>query len=318
MPMNTHRISAPRGAIADSASSLFSHADYPLANSLKYPGDEGLFGPASVTWRVVGDAAAFIGGIRSLLIQATHPEVAAGVADHSIYETDPLGRLSRTSAYVTATTYGAAREVDDALQRVRRAHIPVEGTSHRGRSYSAENGAFGAWVHNTLADSFLVAYETYGPEGLAPADGNRYVAEQAVLGRRVGATDLPSTRTDLSDWIANHPALGPSPGMEQAMAFLRNPPLPRAVIGPYKVLFQAAAATVPTRIAEILGVKRYRAALGAGSAITGALRWSLGASPSWWLALERTNQPLPPNVTFRRPPPVDNINERFTASTGRK
>ncbi|MCL1594389.1 MAG: DUF2236 domain-containing protein [Actinomycetia bacterium] len=316
--MDTHRINAPRGAIADSASSLFSHADYPLAKSLKYRGDEGLYGPASVTWRVVGDAAAFVGGIRSLLIQATHPEVAAGVADHSLYEKDPLGRLSRTSAYVTATTYGATIEVDDALQQVRRAHIPVEGTSHRGRSYSADNGAFGAWVHNTLADSFLVAYEAYGPHQLASGEADRYVAEQAVLGRRVGATDLPETRADLSSWIANHPALGPSPGMEKAMAFLRDPPLPRAVIGPYKVLFQAAAATVPTRIAEILGVKRYRAALGAGSAITGALRWSLGASPSWWLALERTDQPLPANVIFRRPPPVEGINERFTESTGAK
>ena len=313
--MNMHQISAPRGAIADSASSLFSHADYPLANSLEYPGDEGLFGADSVTWKVVGDAAAFIGGIRSLLIQATHPEVAAGVADHSIYETDPLGRLSRTSAYVTATTYGANVEVDEALQRVRKAHIPVEGTSHRGRSYSADNGAFGAWVHNTLADSFLVAYEAYGPQHLASGEGDKYVAEQAVLGRRVGATDLPETRADLSSWIANHPALGPSPGMEQAMTFLRNPPLPRAVIGPYRVLFQAAAATVPTRVAEILGVKRYRAALGAGSAITGALRWSLGASPSWWLALERTDQALPDNVTFRRPPPVRDIGQRFTDST---
>ena len=70
-------------------------------------GDPGLFGPDSVTWRVIGDVATFIGGIRALLVQAAHQEVAAGVADHSRYQDDPLGRLSRTSAYVTATAFGA-------------------------------------------------------------------------------------------------------------------------------------------------------------------------------------------------------------------
>ena len=39
-----------------------------------------------------------------------HPEVVAGVADHSRYREDPLGRLSRTSAYVTAASFGAMPE----------------------------------------------------------------------------------------------------------------------------------------------------------------------------------------------------------------
>jgi len=303
-----------RDSIAESASSLFSHADYPLRRSLDYPGDEGVFGARSVTWQVVGDASAFIGGIRSLLIQAAHPEVAAGVLDHSIYETDPLGRLSRTSAYVTATTYGADAEVQEALARVRLAHVPVEGMSHRGREYSANNDAFAAWVHNTLADSFLAAYEAFGPNPLTDGDADRYVAEQARLGDLVHASDLPTTRADLSRWISLHPDLGPSPGMTQALSFLRNPPLPRTVIAAYKVLFYAAAATVPTRIAEMLGLTRYRASLSGGRAMTSALRWALGASPSWWLALERTGHPLPIDVQFRRPPPIPGIESRFFES----
>lgn len=303
-----------RDAIAESASSLFSHAEYPLARSLDYPGDEGIFGPQSITWQVVGDAAAFIGGIRSLLIQAAHPEVAAGVFDHSIYETDPLGRLSRTSAYVTATTYGANPEVREALARVRSAHVPVEGTSHRGRNYSANTGIYAAWVHNTLSDSFLAAYEAFGPTQLTQAESDRYVAEQARLGELVHASDLPLKRTELSRWISHHPDLGPSPGMNQTVAFLENPPLPRTVIAAYKVLFQAAAATVPTRIAEIVGVKRYRVALNAGVLLTAALRWSLGASPSWWLALQRTGHPVPSAVHFRRPPPIEGIEPLFTTA----
>ncbi|GMQ97852.1 MAG: hypothetical protein BMS9Abin17_0355 [Acidimicrobiia bacterium] len=309
------RSSGLRDGIAESASSLFSHADYPLSRSLDYR-DDGVFGPRSITWRVIGDASAFIGGIRSLLIQAAHPEVAAGVLDHSIYETDPLGRLSRTSAYVTATTYGADAEVQEALARVRLAHIPVEGTSHRGREYSAGNSAYAAWVHNTLADSFLAAYEAFGPHPLTSSDADAYVAEQARLGDLVHASDLPATRADLSRWISLHPDLGPSPGMSQALAFLKDPPLPRTVIAAYKVLFYAAVATVPTRIAGMLGLTRYRVSLSSGRAMTSALRWALGASPSWWLALERTGQPLPSDVRFRRPPPIPGIDSRFFESVG--
>ena len=76
-------IDAFRDRIARTASGLFKHASYPLANTLDYPGDSGICGPDSVSWRVIGDPAAFFGGVRALLVQASHPEVAAGVADHS-------------------------------------------------------------------------------------------------------------------------------------------------------------------------------------------------------------------------------------------
>ena len=296
----------PRISIADKASSLFAHADYPLAHTMDYPDDPGLFGPRSVTWRIVGDVSTFIGGIRALLIQAAHPEVVAGVADHSVFEADPLGRLSRTSAYVTATTYGAMPEVRQALQRVRMAHVGVEGMSHRARPYTANGATYAAWVHNVLADSFVAGYEFYGALPLSDEDADLYVSEQARLGALVKATQLPQTRAELSSWITDHPDVGPSPGMEQTVAFLRNPPLPRTVVPVYNLLFHAAAATVPTRIATILGVKRYAWARPTGEALTRALRWSLGASPSWWLALQRTDAPIPADVTFLRPPPIEN------------
>jgi uncharacterized protein (DUF2236 family) len=294
----------PRARIADRASSLFAHADYPLAHSMDYPGDPGLFGPDSVTWRVVGDVSTFVGGIRALLIQAAHPEVVAGVVDHSVYESDPLGRLSRTSAYVTATTYGAMPEVHEALQRVRRAHVGVEGTSHRARPYTASGATYAAWVHNVLADSFLAGYEAYGAHALNDGDADRYVTEQARLGHLVKATGLPLTRASLSTWISTHPDVAPSPGMHQTVAFMRNPPLPRTVMPAYELLFHAAAATVPSRIAAILGLKRYVWARPTGDALTKALRWSLGASPSWWLALQRTGAREASGVTFLRPPPT--------------
>ena len=53
--------------------SLFAHADDPMAHTMDYPGDPGLFGPDSISWEVMGDASGFIAGIRALLIQARTP-----------------------------------------------------------------------------------------------------------------------------------------------------------------------------------------------------------------------------------------------------
>ena len=136
--------------VVRAVSSLFAHGPTPLENTLDYRGDPGLLGPDSVSWRVLGDAAVFIGGIRALVVQSAHPEVAAGVDDHSAYRQDPLGRLSRTSVYVTETTYGAMPEVDAAVAVVRHAHQPVRGTSERDRAYNAAKPEMAAWVHNVL------------------------------------------------------------------------------------------------------------------------------------------------------------------------
>jgi uncharacterized protein (DUF2236 family) len=44
---------------------------------------EGVFGPASLTWRVDREAAVFLGAGRALLLQLAHPWVAAAIAEHS-------------------------------------------------------------------------------------------------------------------------------------------------------------------------------------------------------------------------------------------
>ena len=87
-----------RGRVIATTNDLFAHAPYPLDTTGRYAGDAGLFGPDSITWPVIGDASVFVGGIRALLVQAAHPEVVAGVFDHSRFREDPLGRLGRTSA----------------------------------------------------------------------------------------------------------------------------------------------------------------------------------------------------------------------------
>jgi uncharacterized protein (DUF2236 family) len=303
IPMITRPIDAFRDTIARTASGLFKHARYPLANTLAYPGDPGLCGPDSVSWRVVGDPSAFFGGVRALLVQAAHPEVAAGVADHSRYREDPLGRLSRTSAYVTATTFGAMPEVDHAIHIVRRAHRPVAGTSHRSIPYTADAPDLAAWVHNALTDSLLEAYLQFGPDPLTPDQQDRFVAEQAQIGRLLGADPIPETAPDLRRWISDHPALEPSPGMRETVEFVRSPPLPLSVRPGYRLIVTAAAATIPPETARLLGIRRTPGAVRTGVATSSFLRWSLGSSPTWELSLLRCGAPIPPG-RFRQPLPI--------------
>ena len=296
-----------RQRAAASTAALFGRVDHPLRRTLEYPGDPGVCGPDSASWPLIGDASALVGGIRALLVQSCHPEAAAGVADHSLYRQDPLGRLSRTASYVTAATFGALPEVEEAVGRVRASHARVAGISHRGLPYSAGDPALAAWVHNVLADSFLAAYRAYGPprsRPYSPSEADRFTAEQAGIGRMFGADPLPLEASALGRWVEDHPGLGPSPGMRSAMEFLAAPPLSPAQKAGYRLLFNGALAVTPPRILDILGSRPLPGARRVCRAAVGFLRWALGASPSWNLALIRVGAPIPDGL-FRQPLPVD-------------
>lgn len=281
-----------RQRVVDATNDLFAHAPYPLDATGLHQGDPGLFGPDSVTWQVVGDAAVFVGGIRALLVQAAHPEVVAGVFDHSRFRDDPLGRLSRTSAYVTATSFGALPEVMRAVQTVSRAHRPIAGLSHRGREYSASAPELAAWVHNALTDSFLVAYQHFGARGLTDEEADRFVREQVNVGELLGAAPLPMTASSLACWVNELSDLAPSPGMAEAISFLRSPPLPPPVKIVYRILFEASVTTLPPRVRSIPGLRSWPGAHLVGLAAIFVLRRALGRSPSWLLALRRVDAPL--------------------------
>lgn len=292
-----------RRQVIESATEPFRHAPYPLAHSLQYPDDPGLFGPGSISWRVIGDVASFVGGVRALLIQAAHPEVVAGVRDHSRYREDPLGRLSRTSAYVTATTYGAMPEVEQAVAQVKRIHRIISGISSRGIPYDADDPGLSAWVQNALTDSFIAANQAYGAHRLSDVEADRFVTEQTRIGRLFDAEPLPATAAEVARWIATHPGAAPSPEMGDAVDFLGDPPLQPGVKMGYTVLFEAAVATIPRRLRDILGVTRAPGAMAAGRALAAGLRWALGASPSWQLALIRVGADVPEGL-FKQPLPV--------------
>ena len=281
--------------VINSVSGMFAHAEMPLKHTGDFPGDPGLCGPDSISWRVIGDVSVFIGGIRALLIQAAHPEVVAGVDEHSRYRDDPLGRLSRTSFYVTSATFGAMPEVKEAVDLVNSAHQGVSGTSHRGQAYSASTPDLAAWVHNSLTDSFLEAYQRFGGR-LSPAHADQFVVEQSRVGEMLGASPLPTTAGELGEWITGHPALAPSPGMRAAVRFLQNPPIPAAQKAGYQILMNGAITTIPREITSVLGLTPMPGAKVSSTGMVLGLRRIMKNSPAWQAALERCGVSYDPRL----------------------
>jgi uncharacterized protein (DUF2236 family) len=161
-------------------------------------GDVGLLGPGSASWQLFGDAASIVGGIRSLLVQLTHPLAMAGVAQHSRYLDEPLKRLQDTSAYMGLVTFGSTAEALAVTRRVRAMHRRVRGTAPDGRPYDAAAPELLTWVSVAGTASFLRSDAAFGTDPLTPARRDAFVAEQA----RVAA--LLDPRVDL-DHLAARP-----------------------------------------------------------------------------------------------------------------
>jgi len=190
-------------------------------------GDDGFFGPGSVTWRVSADLASPVAGRRSRLMQALHPLALAGVDRHSGWRRDLVGRLAAATAYLTTVTFGDRAAAMHAAARVRRIHDHVRGTGAvTGRPYAAGDPALLLWVHGTLVDSVLAAGSLVGME-LSAADSNRYVAEMVTAAELTGVPRplVPSSVPELDLYIASvRPALRCTPAAAESMACLLDPP----------------------------------------------------------------------------------------------
>lgn len=302
-----------RDAVRSVLAGLFGRSG-PAFGGVSAPGDPGLLGPDSVSWRVIAEPAAIAGGLRALLLQLLHPLAMAGVADHSAYREDPLGRLERTSAWVTVSTFGATEEALAVARRVRGVHRPVTGTAPDGRRYDAADPRLLVWVSIALTSSFLVADRLWSPWPVDADDRDRFVAEQsrlaALLDPRVDleavAADasllaelragtlplpllnegaLPSDERQLDRVLASFEAeLAVNDQGRDALGFLRRPPLPDAARLGYRSLFWGAVGSLPPRQRALhgldLGPARARLAVRQAGALLTTMRVATGPSPA--------------------------------------
>ncbi|WP_244929995.1 oxygenase MpaB family protein [Nocardioides sp. W7] len=241
-----------------------------------------LYEPGSPVTRVHGDASMFVGGLRALLLQTLHPAAMRGVAEHSGYRGDMWGRLARTSTFIATTTFGHVEDVDRTIGVVRRIHERVTGTMPDGTPYAASDPHLLLWVHVAEIDSFLRAHTVYGAEPLRGAERDEYVAQTAVVARRLGVLDPPTTEAGLREVLASYrPELrGTAEAREAVRYVLVHPPLPLAARAPYAVLVAAAVALMPawTRLPlrlPWLPVSERTVVRGLGAAATGTIRWAM-------------------------------------------
>ncbi|MBJ7520685.1 MAG: DUF2236 domain-containing protein [Solirubrobacteraceae bacterium] len=223
------------------------------------PGDPGLLGPDSISWRVHADVAAMsIAGAAAITMELLHPAVMAGVHERSTYREQPFKRARATAGYVVQTTFGNTEAAHDVIGRVRRMHERISGTLPDGRPYRAMDPEILAWVHTCIPWAIMLAYDRY-TRPLSTAERDQYLAEQAIIGRLSGAGDIPETYADLLQYVeAMRPQLVVSEQTRTFFSFLLTAPfgpkLPEPLAYRLKRLnLQASLSIMPPWVAELTG-----------------------------------------------------------------
>ena len=278
--------------------------------------DEGLFGPESAVWKIHGSVVTIIGGIRALLLQATHPAPLNGVASHSRYESDPLGRLAGTTKWLTITTFASRSAIEKEANRVNAMHEKVTGefvTRDGSRAqYRAKDQRYLLWVHCAFTDSFLKSYLMVGDgvrpksedqsqlEGRALADA--YVREWAMSATPLGLVDAPQDLAELESLLADFRVdeLTRNEKTEEVVRFILKPPFSRAGLFFYSILAKAAILTLDDQDRELLGLPRpWRINLPLSNFALRVLSAILGhRSPSERVARERIERIRSRNADF--------------------
>ena len=230
------------------------------AQQMAIGNDVGLFGPDSAVWEVHGCIATLVGGIRALLMQAAHPAALTGVAEHSAYDTDPLGRLERTTRWLTITSFGSTEAIESEARRVREMHKRVQGSFEDKTgihlSYSASDPRFLLWVHCAFTDSFLRAHEELGYP--LPQGADRYVNEWAKSAQPLGLNDAPHSKLELQHVMATFAReevtrIAMTPPI---VGFILRPPFSRGGLFVYRILANAAISTIDEPFLTVLGLKK--------------------------------------------------------------
>jgi uncharacterized protein (DUF2236 family) len=155
-------------------------------------GDAGLFGPASVAWRVHRQFLVMMaGGMSSLLLQALHPQALAAVWDHSNVRSNLRGRLGRTASFIAATTYGPTQMAESVIAHVNAIHARIEGLGPDGRPYRANDPHLLMWVHIAEVHAFVQAHQWLSPKPLSASETDAYVREMATVALRLGVVEPP-------------------------------------------------------------------------------------------------------------------------------
>jgi uncharacterized protein (DUF2236 family) len=251
------------------------------------PPEEGLFREDSWLRRVSAESVLLLGGGRALLLEVAHPLVAAGVAEHSEFRTDPLGRLQRTLDAISTLAFRERGAALEAARRVERAHLRVRGRLAHGAGrfaagtpYDGRDPELMRWVWATLVDTSLVVTERFVAP-LPPDAIEAYYADQCTLARVLGIPVelVPAGYAGFRAWFDEmlaSDALAVTDAAREIAAAVLEPPLRLPTTGIARLL---TAGLLPPRLREAFGLAwdaAHEARLAALCASARALR---GAAP---------------------------------------
>lgn len=263
------------------------------AQEMAIGNDAGFYGPESDVWKVHGSLATLVGGVRALLMQAAYPAALAGVSQHSAYDTDPLGRLERTTRWLTITSFGSTEAIAKEARRVNALHSHVSGEFKNKdevlQQYQASQARHLLWVHCAFTDSFLTAYRELGRD--EDRQVTHYVCEWAKSAEPLGLTDAPQSDQELLEVLEGFLAreIGEIEPTRRIVHFIVRPPFSKAAMPFYRILCNAAISTLDPRVLTALGLKtKSRIWLKVVKPLLGILQLLLGnESPSQTIARQR-------------------------------
>jgi len=238
----------------------------------------GFYGPHSVMWRINREAVLLGAGPASLLLQVAHPLIAAGVAQHSDFASDPFRRLRRTLATTLDLVFGDGPTAERAVRRLNRVHAGVRGPSGEEAARLTGAGSYRAldpelllWVQATLIVTSVEAYRRW-VGSITDLEADAFWQEARSVGVRMGIplrVSPPDWSSLLAYWDRMLAPDGPIQVTAEARAMapmLVRPPLPLAPGWAVDALGLPGLALLPPRIREDYGI-----AWGPGHARTAGL-----------------------------------------------
>jgi uncharacterized protein (DUF2236 family) len=224
-------------------------------------GDEGYFGPESVSWQVHREITVLFGGARAMLMQAAHPLVIAGANQTGMYERDPWKRLERTLALQYALTFGTKAEAHAAADRINDVHARIHGVDEvTGRRYDATDPELLLWVHACLVESALL-FERLTVGRLDDRGRQRFHEEQMLAAElvRLPRERIPATVPELRRYVAEtvrSDGLRVTDAARSVAGLFLDPP-PDAEWRPVlRVVARLAFGTLPSELRDGYGLRR--------------------------------------------------------------
>jgi uncharacterized protein (DUF2236 family) len=222
-------------------------------------GDEGYFGPDSVSWQVHREVTVLFGGARALLMQAAHPLVVAGANQTGMYERNPWKRLQRTLILTYTMTFGTRAEADAAAAKINEVHTRINGVDPiTGKRYDALDPELLLYVHACLVDSALL-FEELTIGRLDDEGRDRFHHEQMLAAELclVPREMIPSSVPALRAWLADFEDRGDlqvTEGARRVLDLFFDPPAEAEWRGVLRGVSRLAYGTLPDAVREMYGV----------------------------------------------------------------